>query len=89
MKAGVTSCHALWLTFTACLLSAGAFADGPGHSEAYPRALAAADSQRLAAAMERNVSPLTPAVHAFGGQYGAVAFQRLLGGIFLALDSYA
>ena len=89
MKAGVTSCHALWLTFTACLLSAGAFTDGPAYSEAYPRALAAADSQRLAAVIERNVAPLTPALHALGGPYGAIAFERLLGGTFLALDAYA
>ena len=89
MKAGVTSCHALVLAFSACLLSAGAFAEGPSPSEAYPRALAAATSQRLAAALERNVSPLTPAVPALIGPYGAITFQRLLGGIFLALDSYA
>ena len=89
MKAGVTSCHALGLTFSACLLSAGAFAAAADDSNAYPRALAAADSQRLAAAIERNVAPLTPAVPALVGPYGAVTFQRLLGGIFLALDSYA
>ena len=89
MKAGVTSSHALWLAFAACLLCAGAFAGGQVAPGTYPRALAAADSQRLAAAIERNVSPLTPAVPALAGPYGAIAFQRLLGGVFLALDSYA
>ncbi|MBS0487460.1 MAG: GGDEF domain-containing protein [Proteobacteria bacterium] len=89
MKAGVTSCHALWLTLATSLLCALALADGLGDPKAYPRALAASDSQRVAAAIERNVSPLTPAVPALIGPYGAIKFQRLLGGIFLALDSYA
>lgn len=89
MMAGVTSCHARWLTLAAWLLPAAALADGMGALTAYPRALAAADSQRLATAIERNVSPLTPAVTALVGPYGAIAFERLLGGTFLALDAYA
>lgn len=89
MKAGVTSCHALWLTLATSLLCALALADGLGDPKSYPRALAASDSQRVAAAIERNVSPLMPAVPALIGPYGAIKFQRLLGGIFLALDSYA
>lgn len=88
MKAGVISSHTRWLTLAACLLCAGAFADGPGDPASYPRALAAANSQRLAAAIERNVSPLTPAVPALMGTRGAIDFQRLLGGILHALDSY-
>ena len=89
MKAGVISAHARWLTLATSLLCAGALADGRGDPKAYPRALAAADSQRLAAAIERNLSPLTPVVPAVIGPYGAIKFQRLLGDIFLALDSYA
>ncbi len=89
MKTGLTSNHTRWLAFAACLLSAAAFADGLGAPKTYPRALAAAHSQRLAAAIERNVTPLTPAIPALIGAYGAIKFQRLLGGIFLALDAYA
>lgn len=90
MKAvGVISSHACWLAFAACLLSVGAFADGTPQPETYPRALAAADSQRLAAVIERNASPLTPAVPALVGARGAIEFERLLGGIFLSLDAYA
>ncbi|MDE2256554.1 MAG: GGDEF domain-containing protein [Xanthomonadaceae bacterium] len=89
MKAGVTPSHARWLTFAAMVLSASVLAGGRGDPEAYPRARAAATSQRLAAAIERNVSPLTPAVPALVGARGAIEFQRLLGGIFLAMDSYA
>jgi diguanylate cyclase (GGDEF)-like protein len=89
MKAGVISGHARGLVFAACLLSAGASADGIGGPGDYPRALAAVDSQRLAAVIERNVSPLQPVIPALTGARGAIAFHRLLGGIFLALDSYA
>jgi hypothetical protein len=89
MKAGVISSHARWLTLATSLLCAGALADDLGSPKAYPRALAAADSQRLAAAIQRNVSPLTPAVPALLGAHGAIKFQRLLGEIFLAMDAYA
>ncbi|HZW50370.1 MAG TPA: diguanylate cyclase [Rudaea sp.] len=89
MKTGLFLSRARWLAFAACLLSAAAFADASVAAAAYPRALAAADSQRLAAAIERNVAPLTPAVPALVGAHGAIKFQRLLGGVFLALDAYA
>lgn len=89
MKAGVISSHARWLTLATSLLCTGALADSLGDPKAYPRALAAADSQRLATVIQRNVSPLTPAVPALVGTHGAIKFQRLLGGIFLAMDAYA
>ena len=88
MKAGVTTGRAHWLLFMASMLCASAFAEAPAGSATYPRALAAADSQKLAAAIERNVSPLAPAVPALIGPLGSIRFERLLGGVFLALDSY-
>ncbi|MBS0556818.1 MAG: diguanylate cyclase [Proteobacteria bacterium] len=80
---------ARWLACAALALSTSVLANNPVDPAAYPRALAAADSQRLAAVIEDNLAPLAPAVPAIIGTRGAITFERLLGGTFLALDSYA
>lgn len=89
MKAGILTWRTRWPLFAAAILCASAFASVAQGSTTYPRALAAADSQNLASALERNVSPLAPAVPALIGPLGSIGFERLLGGVFLALDSYS
>jgi len=68
----------------ACLFAAA----GAG-AESYPRADAAAASQRLAATLDQSLAGILPLVPAVGGRRGEMLVEHLLGDVFRAIDVYS
>src|ERR1043165_1907183 len=68
-----------------CLLAG----NSPAHADSYPRADAAATSQRFAATLDESLRGVLPLLAAIGGTRGQVAVESLLGDVFRAIDTYA
>jgi diguanylate cyclase (GGDEF)-like protein len=72
----------------ACVAWTGGASAQHESAVAFPHAEAAATAQRLAAALDRSLTPFTPAIPALTGRRGEVAIENALGNIQRALDAY-